>query len=92
VDDGHPIGRVDVVMTPQGEALVSWIEQTNGGADIRVRRLAPDGTAQPAVIVAPTSVARASGFPRLALHDPYVYIAWTDVAEESLIRTALAPL
>jgi hypothetical protein len=92
VDDGHPIGRVDVVMAPQGEALVSWIEQTNGGADIRVRRLAPDGTAQPAVIVAPTSVARASGFPRLALHDPYVYIAWTDVAEESLIRTALAPL
>ena len=92
VDDGQPIGRVDLVLLPGGDALVSWLEKTNDGADIRVRRLAPGDASLPSVTVAPTSAARAGGFPRLALQDRHVYIAWTDATAEAVIRTAVAPL
>ena len=90
VDDGRPVGRVDVVVLPGGDALVSWIEKTDDDAEIRVRRVHPDGTAAPSITAAPTSAARASGFPHLARRGPEVYLVWTDAADPSAIRTAVA--
>ncbi len=92
VDDGQPVGRVDIVVLPDGGALISWVEKTADGAEIRVRRVHPDGTRAPSTTVASTSSARASGFPRLARRGPDIYVAWTDSAEPSIIRTAVATL
>ena len=90
VDDSQPVGRVDLVALPDGGALISWVEKTEDGAEIRVRRVHPDGTRAPATTVAPTSAARASGFPHLARRGPEIYAAWTDTADPSTIRTAVA--
>ncbi len=90
VDDGQPVGRVDLVVLPDGSALISWLEKTADGAEIRVRRVHPDGTRVPSTTVASTSAARASGFPHLARRGPEVYLAWTDTAAPSTIRTAVA--
>ncbi len=92
VDDGRPVGRVDVVMLPDGGALISWVEKAADGAEIRVRRVHPDGTRAPSTTVAPTSPARASGFPHLARRGPDIYVAWTDVGDPSTLRTAVATL
>jgi hypothetical protein len=43
VDDGRPLGRVDVVLLDQGRALVSWLEQSANGAELRpLERLPAD--------------------------------------------------
>ncbi|MEX2467817.1 MAG: sialidase family protein [Gemmatimonadota bacterium] len=89
VDDGNPIGRVDVLYTGEGRALVSWLEQTGDeSAELRVREVRADGAASASGTVAASSAARASGFPRMArTAEGGVVLAWTDVSgERSLIR------
>ncbi|MDX1547584.1 MAG: sialidase family protein [Rhodothermales bacterium] len=92
VDDGAPIGRVDAVLLPGGDALVSWVERTDDGAAIRIRRVAPDGRRAPSQTVAPTSPARASGFPQLARQGDRLVLAWTEAADPARLHTAVAAL
>lgn len=83
VDNGNPVGRVDVQWLEDGNAIVSWLENKEGsGADIMVRRVKPGGTQTP-VLIAPSSAARASGFPRIAPWGKGAIIAWTHVGENS---------
>jgi hypothetical protein len=89
VDDGRPLGRVDVVLLPSGTALVSWLEQQENGARLRVRRVAPDGARGDSVTVAESTGARSSGFPRMALVDGEVTMAWRDAAERPKVHTAV---
>ena len=78
VDDGKPIGRVDVVMLDPDAALVSWLEQTANGAEIRARRIARNGKPEPSVKIADSAAARAAGFTRLARVGQEVWFTWTD--------------
>lgn len=92
VDDGTPVGRVDVVLTADGSALVTWLEQTGSeGAEVRMRRVAPDGVAGPSHTLATTSSARRSGFPRVAaLDDSSLLLAWTGVEDDGTTRVRAA--
>ncbi|HVR69669.1 MAG TPA: sialidase family protein [Vicinamibacteria bacterium] len=92
VDDGRPIGRVDVVLLPGGDALVSWLEQVAPGAEVRVRTASPSGRRGPALTVAASSEARSSGFPRLERAGGEVVLAWRDAAEPPRVRTATIEL
>jgi hypothetical protein len=89
VDDGRPLGRVDVVFVEPRAALVSWLEQTEKGAEVRVRRVPADGARDAALTVADSSSARSSGFPRMAASHGEVTIAWRDAAEPPRVRTAV---
>lgn len=89
VSQGNAVGRVDVKWLGDGSALVSWMERSSAsGAEIRARRVRPDGTSGPHFVVAQTSSARASGFPRMANSEQDVIFAWTDVGEPSRVRVA----
>jgi hypothetical protein len=93
VDDGNPAGRVDVLLLEDGSALVSWLERVaEGSAEVRVRRVRPDGTSGPAATITTSSDARASGFPRMAQGaDGSLVIAWTDAGESGTrVRVARA--
>jgi len=94
VDEGRPLGRVDVVMDGDG-ALVSWLEQGEAGAAaVRLRRIARDGSRGPVATIAESTGARSSGFPRLARSGSKVVVAWRDAADPPKVRTAgidLAP-
>lgn len=92
VDDGNPVGRVDVLLLDDGAALVSWLENTGDAAELRVRRVTPAGGAGPALTVAATSGARASGFPRMARRGDGVVFAWTEPGSPSRVRVAAARL
>jgi hypothetical protein len=85
VNEGRPTGRVDVAWW-DGTALVSWLEETAATGLVRVRRITPDGVARPAVTVAETSTARASGFPRLAVTGDEALIAWTQPGDSGGVR------
>lgn len=89
IDDGLPAGRVDVALLLDGSVLVSWIERTGGDtAAVRARRVTADGKAEPAITIASSSAARASGFPRMLPRGNDVIFAWTEPGKPSAIRIA----
>ena len=83
VDEGKPAGRVDVVMLDERTALVSWLEQTPQGAEIRARRVSRDGAAAPSMKIADSAAARAAGFARMARVGRDVYFTWTEQSATS---------
>ena len=92
VDTGKPLGRVDLALDANGDALVSWLAlQGKSGASVRLRRLTPGGKAGAPVTIAGTSSARSSGFPRMALSGSELYIAWVEDGEPSRVRVAALP-
>ncbi len=89
VDDGKPIGRLDVVLLDSDTALVTWLEQTTTGGEIRARRVGRNGKVEPSVKVADSSTARAAGFARTAKLGSDVYFTWTEqTATTKQIRLA----
>jgi hypothetical protein len=90
VDDGNPVGRVAVVLRPDGGAWVSWLERVGSGAEVRVRGVEPDGTVTSAsTTVAASSAERASGFPRMASVGDALVFAWTETEGEGTVRVAM---
>ncbi|MEJ2540106.1 MAG: sialidase family protein [Gemmatimonadota bacterium] len=96
VDDGRPTGRTDVVATPDGSAVVLWLEDTgNGDGELRIRRVHAGGSVGISRTVTETRSIRASGFPQLAaLGDGSFLVAWTSVSPEGTteLRTARVEL
>jgi hypothetical protein len=90
VDDGDPLGRVDLEMLPDGSVLVVWLERVGEGGEIRARRVTTAGTPDPSWTVSTTSPTRRSGFPRLVARESDVVFAWTDASDDGGIRVATA--
>ena len=78
IDDGKPVGRVDVVMLDADTAIATWLEQTASGAEFRARRVPRKGRPLPSVKVADSSAARAAGFARAAVMGQDLYVAWIE--------------
>ncbi len=77
VDDGNPLGRVDVVLLDDGSAVVSWVESSPEGSSLRVRRIPADGEPGAAAIVVPAGAKLGNGFPQLARSGDTLVFAWT---------------
>ena len=91
VDGGSPAGRVDVVLLPDGAALVTWVERVGGDiAAVRARRIGRDGSVGAPMTIASSSAARASGFPRATISGANVLFAWTVPGRPSAVRVARA--
>jgi hypothetical protein len=78
IDDGKPIGRLDVVLLDAETALVTWLEQTAAGGEIRARRVSRNGRVHEAMKIATSSTSRAAGFARIARAGRDVYFSWTE--------------
>ncbi len=83
IDDGNPVGRVDVVSHPDSGWFAIWLERGDEGGEVRGRWIATDGTKHPSVLIARTSPGRASGFPQVERVGRRVVLAWTEVIAES---------
>jgi hypothetical protein len=91
LDAGNPAGRVAMTFDGNGSAIVAWVERMTGeDAEVRARIVAPDGATTPPVVVARSSAARASGFPRLARVGNRVYASWTEPGDSARVRLAAA--
>ncbi|MFU8822375.1 MAG: exo-alpha-sialidase [Gammaproteobacteria bacterium] len=86
------LGRVAIVMPDEASAVVSWLENTGGGAEIRYRRVPLAGRPAAARTLATTSPARSSGFPQMALAGNRLVFAWTRGGESAGIATATVPV
>ena len=86
VDNGRPLGRVDIVENGAGGFLAIWLEGADEMAEIHLRQFDRDGSGHEAMTVARTSPSRASGFPRLARIGSHLYMAWVDIESEETSR------
>lgn len=77
VDDGDPVGRVDLLMLEDGSALVGWVEKTKAGAELRARRVWPSGRRGDSAVVAPAGSVRPSSFPQMVRARDRVVFSWT---------------
>jgi hypothetical protein len=94
VDLGRPQGRVDSVLLGDGTLVMSWLEMTGpetgtqGG--IYLRRLSPAGVLSAPQLVAASSTARMTGFPRMVLlGGRQVLVACTRDGEPTRVLTLL---
>ena len=90
IDLGQPMGRVDIAMLANGNAVITWMETKSGAntAGIYARRLAPDGQLSPPVLVADSTQTRTSGFPRITLRsDDNLLLTWTEDTKPNQVRT-----
>jgi hypothetical protein len=76
IDDGNPAGRVDVLLMPDGTAVVSWLEKLANGGEVRIRKVKSDGSREAAITIAPSGTARSSGFPQMVRAGNSLVFAW----------------
>ncbi|MCB1036763.1 MAG: exo-alpha-sialidase [Acidobacteria bacterium] len=98
VDGDDPLGRVDVTLLKNGDAVVAWLARDleatapgGSGAALSVRRVSPVGRTGAPRVVARTSPARASGVPRILAAGDDLLLSWVDVGE-SRLRVSRLPL
>lgn len=90
IDLGRPMGRLDLVMLPDKSAVVLWMEiaTAENAAGIYARRIFPDGTLSLPGVVAASSQARTSGFPRAAVrNNGRIVMSWTQAGEPLQVQT-----
>lgn len=80
IDEGKPIGRVDVVMLNENTAMISWME----GSTIKALKINTDGTRGKPIIIAESSDSRTSGFPQMTKAGNQLIFAWTDSKEKTI--------
>ena len=85
IDEGNPIGRVDVVMLDEKTAMLSWME----GADIKAIKVSSDGTREKPIMIAASSNARSSGFPQMTKAGNKLIFALTDNKKKTIKLASL---
>ena len=76
VDEGKPLGRVDIVMLNQNKALISWMEMSGEDAQLRLALIDKFKGKLTSMVVSELSSKRSTGFPQLELADGKVFMAW----------------
>lgn len=92
VDGGRPLGRVGTTALDDGDVLVSWLEETDTAAAIMLRRVRADGGLSDVSVITAVDPGRASGFPRIAVRDATVLVAWTDTTPPGRVRVTTTPV
>jgi hypothetical protein len=88
VDDGKPLGRVGLILLPDGSALVVWLEYIEEGAELRGRIVSSSGAKGKSLLIAKMSADRASGYPRVARSGNRIFFAWTETGDVKNVKVA----
>ena len=90
IDAERPIGRVDIDVLENGDAVVSWIGKNDADGGLLLwRTVSRTGSLGPLQQITNISTRRNSGFPQMSRIGDRLLFAWTDVSEaRPIIRTA----
>ncbi len=103
VDDGRPIGRVDLAGLEDGSFMACWLERQGDIAEVRVRRWnwltkSEEGSSRHQLWkshgIGKTSPGRNSGYPRIiSAGEGAAVVAWTETGVDggTVVRTARLP-
>ncbi|WP_291870868.1 hypothetical protein [Maribacter sp.] len=85
----NTMGRVDVIMLDNENAIASWMETVDSEAQIKAMKINKSGQKSTPIVVSRLGNSRSTGFPQMGLVNDKVHFAWTDVTNEiSTIKTA----
>jgi peroxiredoxin len=87
-----PIGRVDLQLAANGDAIVSWMVSDREQATVFVRRVTATGRVGEALPVIRARADRDAGFPRTALRGDSLGVLWTEGGEGTRLRFRWIPL
>lgn len=88
VSQGITNGRVGIKSLENGNVVVSWMETRDEQAQVMLASYNAQGVLLKKIQVAETNASRASGFPVITSSGNSVYAAWTEVSEETIVKTA----
>ena len=86
VDEGLPLGRVDIERLDDGSAVVAWLEASDDTPRVLARRVGPDGSLGTPLLISETAGERSSGFPRMVRTGDEFLFAWTIPGEGGGVR------
>lgn len=75
VDDGSPLGRIDLAIIDPDTVVVSWLEKHGDGAELRVRSVSAATVVQESRFV--SASASRNWFPSLAVVGSRLFLAWS---------------
>jgi hypothetical protein len=87
IDEGRPIGRVEVAWLNDHEVAATWMEND----EIKLLSVSDKGKTGTIRSVAASSSKRAAGFPQLTRYRNKLVFAWTDL-DTKQVQTALLPI
>ena len=89
IDDGDPLGRVDLLFASRGALLVSWVEQVEGSGQIRTAFVDKVTGLKKKFTIVNTDASRSSGFPRMEKHKDGGIFTWTQVDSLAKVRSGV---
>jgi hypothetical protein len=91
IDNGLPLGRVNVEQLPDGSALVAWVESTREtNAELRARDISSGGVQGKPITVTLLTSNRSSGHPRMVRAGDRIVFAWVAVDDHQITQVRLA--
>ena len=88
VSEGSTLGRVDLVMTENNSAWISFVERVEDTAQLRIQHIDRNGTIMQDLVLDAIDASRRSGFPQMTEYNDGLLVAWTDWGEKaSTVRT-----
>lgn len=87
LDSGRNSGRVDVVVAEDGDAWISWLGESEGAAALALRRWSANAKPDETRYLPGLDMSRRSGFPRMALINKDLLLAWTDPENGYSVKT-----
>ena len=89
IDEGIPLGRVDVTWIDDNRAIITWVEKHEDEAVIKSRWFDTSGYLSHSQTLVNTSSSRQSGFPIIAKDQSGLLITWTEVTDKkTAVKTA----
>ena len=89
IDNGNPLGRIDMKILYSNVVVVTWMEQVKSEAEIVMAKVDhQSGVIEKRHIIA-TDQSRRSGFPQLELLGNDLFFAWTTVDSTTIIKTGV---
>jgi hypothetical protein len=91
VEANDPIGRVDIELLNDSNAIISFIDIIDDEAYIKLQRITKEGSQSKLLLIDESSESRSSGFPVITLNKEKsnTIIAWTESKENFKIKTAI---
>ena len=91
--DNFPLGRVDIELISETEAMISWLSTVDGKGKLLIRKIKTNGEIGLIKVVDEISTERSTGFPQIEKFNDDVYISWTDNSElGKKVRVTKIPL
>ena len=92
LDMSKPIGRVDLTWISPYEVMASWIESSEQTTNIVASIISRDGSINTPYTISEIQPGRVSGYPQMEKVNNQIMFAWTELENESLIKSKWLPI